>query len=41
MIAISFFLFVILVATWLVMPGGESKVTLEPEASLLPETQTA
>jgi hypothetical protein len=40
MIAISFFLFAVLIATWLVMPGGENKLTLEVESPLVPETQS-
>ncbi len=40
MIALSFFLFALLFATWLMMPGGERKVSLEVEAPMLPESQS-
>ena len=41
MIAISFFLFALLVVAWLVMPGGERTVSLVVEApALQTETQS-
>ncbi|MGD9711706.1 MAG: hypothetical protein AB7V46_06525 [Thermomicrobiales bacterium] len=41
MIAISFFLFAVLLVVWMVIPGGESKASVEVENPLLaPESQS-
>ncbi len=40
MIALSFFLFAIMIVSWMMMPGGERKLTLEAPV-IQPETQSA
>ena len=46
MIALAFFLFALMIVSWLMMPGGERKVTMETletleTPALQPETQAA
>jgi hypothetical protein len=40
MIALSFFLFAIMIVSWLLMPGGERRLKIETPV-IQPETQSA